>query len=78
MWKKSGAWFYKELPDYVIPESSEVRSPPAARNWQHHTKSSPSNNFPYQKCRPSASASDSTRFFLFILFFKIIRMNMHK
>ncbi|VDK47352.1 unnamed protein product [Anisakis simplex] len=46
MWKKSGAWFYKELPDYIRPvDNGEVRSPPFnSKTWQHHSKASSSSN----------------------------------
>ncbi|VDM39540.1 unnamed protein product [Toxocara canis] len=45
MWKKSGAWFYKEVPEYIRPtENGDVRSPPFySKTWQHHAKMSASN-----------------------------------
>ncbi|MFH4980427.1 hypothetical protein AB6A40_007136 [Gnathostoma spinigerum] len=51
MWKKSGAWFYKELPDYVRPtDNGDVRSPPFyAKTWQHQSKAAQSTgSLPYR------------------------------
>uniref|UniRef100_A0A9J2Q8X3 C2 domain-containing protein n=1 Tax=Ascaris lumbricoides TaxID=6252 RepID=A0A9J2Q8X3_ASCLU len=45
MWKKSGAWFYKEVPNYIKPtDNGDIRSPPFhTKTWQHHTNASSSN-----------------------------------
>ncbi|MCP9257626.1 Double C2-like domain-containing protein beta [Dirofilaria immitis] len=47
MWKKSGAWFYNEIPEYIKPdENSESHSPSSyypRNSWQHYTKSETSN-----------------------------------
>lgn len=34
MWKKSGAWFYKEIPEYIKPEDQQTSTPLTA----HHAK----------------------------------------
>uniref|UniRef100_A0A1I7VU70 Rabphilin-1 n=1 Tax=Loa loa TaxID=7209 RepID=A0A1I7VU70_LOALO len=42
MWKKSGAWFYKEVPEYIKPvEDPELHSPLSCypkTSWQHYRK----------------------------------------
>ncbi|VDM15294.1 unnamed protein product [Wuchereria bancrofti] len=46
MWKKSGAWFYKEIPEYIKPiEDPELHSPLRypKTSWQHYTKPETSN-----------------------------------
>uniref|UniRef100_A0A0R3RQ46 RabBD domain-containing protein n=1 Tax=Elaeophora elaphi TaxID=1147741 RepID=A0A0R3RQ46_9BILA len=47
MWKKSGAWFYKEIPEYIRPvEDLELHSPLSRypkTSWQHYTKPETSN-----------------------------------
>ncbi|KAK6102300.1 C2 domain family protein [Brugia pahangi] len=46
MWKKSGAWFYKEIPEYIKPiEDPELHSPlhHPKSSWQHYTKPETSN-----------------------------------
>uniref|UniRef100_A0A915BJC1 Rabphilin-1 n=1 Tax=Parascaris univalens TaxID=6257 RepID=A0A915BJC1_PARUN len=46
MWKKSGAWFYKEVPNYIKPtEDGDIRSPPFhSKTWQHHANAASSSN----------------------------------
>ncbi|VDM94112.1 unnamed protein product [Onchocerca ochengi] len=47
MWKKSGAWFYNEIPEYIRPmeeSASQSSSPYHLKNaWQHYTKPETSN-----------------------------------
>ncbi|KAL4003224.1 C2 domain family protein [Acanthocheilonema viteae] len=47
MWKKSGAWFYKEIPEYIKPvEDAKPHSPLSyysKTSWQHYTKPETSN-----------------------------------
>lgn len=47
MWKKSGAWFYKEMPEYIKPvedpESHSSLSRYPKTSWQHYTKPETSN-----------------------------------
>lgn len=47
MWKKSGAWFYNEIPEYIKPvEEPESHSPLLNHpkiSWQHYTKPATSN-----------------------------------
>lgn len=67
MWKKSGAWFYKEVPDYVKPsEDTDARmSPHSFKNWQHHAKPQPS-NATYQY-RYRQAQSDNSEYALLVL-----------
>uniref|UniRef100_A0A183CU99 RabBD domain-containing protein n=1 Tax=Gongylonema pulchrum TaxID=637853 RepID=A0A183CU99_9BILA len=43
MWKKSGAWFYKEIPEFVKPmeDAQEMRSPPNLRAMDKNGFSDP-------------------------------------
>lgn len=70
MWKKSGAWFYHDVPKYVLPEprasgadASWTRRPPSSQqNWNEEWDSSGRQSPASSPGRKSQSSWGNSRF----------------
>ncbi|KAK5965602.1 hypothetical protein GCK32_004881 [Trichostrongylus colubriformis] len=61
LWKKSGAWFYKEVPEFVRPEANgSVMSPPLQHrpSWTSPAGSSTSQPYPRRHLPPTPNDSE--------------------
>ncbi|VDO63556.1 unnamed protein product [Heligmosomoides polygyrus] len=62
LWKKSGAWFYKEVPEFVRPEANgSVISPPPQQKPSWTSPAGPSTSLPHQRRHLPPTPNERTK-----------------